>query len=88
MASLSSYKSNEYAMIMNEMDIETFKKNGEEVKKKSQDKVREAIKYMTVAYEINPKNIAIVSALKQFYTQIEDMQKSQEFSEKLKQLQN
>jgi hypothetical protein len=38
---------------------------------------------MLAAHEINPKEVAILSALKQFYTTLGDSQKVQEFTEKL-----
>jgi tetratricopeptide (TPR) repeat protein len=83
MASILSYKASEYQQIASEMDDGTSIVNSHEIRERSHSTTREAIQYMLVAHEINPKEVAILSALKQFYTTLGDSQKVQEFTEKL-----
>lgn len=87
MASLMSYKANEYAMIANDMDIPTYEKEGAAVTELSKKSTQEALKYMLKANEKKPNHLAILSALKQFYTQLEDVEKVKEISAKIAKIQ-
>jgi len=85
-AVLMNDRANLFYKEVNAMDIKEYQKRGKGVEKKGNEYIRKGLPMIEKAYELAPNDIDIVSALQLFYQRLKMLDKLEEVSAKLREL--